>query len=88
MAGVTHQVVERAMRWGCGCGWGRAATGLTGGGLLLICASAVNAQTAGAVPSGLSEIKAVRATKPPIVDGVIGDGEWEQAATAANFTQY
>ncbi len=68
--------------------WGRAATGLTAGGLLLISASAVCAQTAGAVSSGPPEIGAVKATKPPLIDGVIGDGEWEQATEAANFIQY
>ena len=74
------------MKWGRG--WGHAATALTGGGLLLFGATTSNAQTAGAVPSGVAEINAVRTPKPPTIYGAIGDGEWAQAATAVSFIQY
>jgi hypothetical protein len=34
------------------------------------------------------EIVAARATRPPLIDGEIGDSEWQGAAMASNFIQY
>src|SRR5258705_9881533 len=42
-----------------------------------------------AVPtSSLLEIQAVKAAKPPVIDGVVDEGEWQGAVTATNFIQY
>ncbi|MGE5360945.1 MAG: DUF5916 domain-containing protein, partial [Bacteroidales bacterium] len=34
------------------------------------------------------EIQAVRTAKPPVVDGTIGDEEWQSASVARNFVQF
>jgi hypothetical protein len=33
-------------------------------------------------------LKGVKATKPPVVDGAVGDGEWQGAPSAGDFVQY
>src|SRR6266850_4314800 len=38
--------------------------------------------------SSLPEIQAVKAAKPPVIDGVVDEGEWQGAVTATNFIQY
>src|SRR6266850_2570757 len=38
--------------------------------------------------SSLPEIQAVKAGKPPVIDGVVDEGEWQGAVTATNFIQY
>lgn len=34
------------------------------------------------------DIKAVRVTKPPVIDGIVGAAEWAGAAVVTNFIQY
>jgi hypothetical protein len=34
------------------------------------------------------ELRAVLTSSPPIIDGALGEGEWRNAATAADFIQY
>ena len=63
-----------------------AAAGITIGALLLN--RIAGAQTTGLSVAPSSDIKAVRATKPPVIDGEVGDIEWEGAATATSFIQY
>ncbi|HKC55721.1 MAG TPA: DUF5916 domain-containing protein, partial [Vicinamibacterales bacterium] len=42
-----------------------------------------------AVPtSSLLEVQAVKAAKPPVIDGVVDEGEWRGAVAATNFIQY
>src|SRR5207249_4756601 len=48
----------------------------------------LSAQTAGAAPSASFDMKAVRATKPPLIDGEVDDAEWEGATTVTSFIQY
>src|SRR6267143_3916614 len=38
--------------------------------------------------SSLPEIQAVRATKPPLIDGEVDDAEWEGATMVTSFIQY
>ena len=47
-----------------------------------------SAQTAGVSLPASFDIKAVRVTKPPLIDGEVGDAEWESATTATSFIQY
>lgn len=55
--------------------------------LLLAWAGAALAQTTAAL-MGSHEIEAVRATTPPVIDGEVGESEWQGAALAASFIQY
>jgi hypothetical protein len=45
-------------------------------------------QTANGAASAASDITAIRVAKAPIVDGVVDEDEWADAAVVANFTQY
>src|SRR5947208_2803207 len=69
-------------------GRGCRAVGRVAGIVLLAWATAVGAQTI-ATPSITSqEIVAVRATKPPVIDGVVAEDEWEGATAVTGFIQY
>lgn len=46
------------------------------------------AQTTGVPVPGSFDIKAVNVTTPPVIDGEVGDTEWEGATTATSFIQY
>jgi hypothetical protein len=48
----------------------------------------LSAQTAGAALSASFDMKAVRATKPPLIDGEVDDAEWEGATMVTSFIQY
>src|SRR5213592_1281835 len=64
------------------------AVGRVAGIVLLTWTTAVGAQTI-ATPSLTSqEIAAVRATKPPVIDGVVAEDEWEGATAVTGFIQY
>src|SRR6266513_2721275 len=54
---------------------------------LLASPPVAGAQTALAT-SSLPEIEAVKATKPPVIDGAVGAGAWQGAVAATNFIQY
>jgi hypothetical protein len=64
----------------------RLAAGITIGTLFLN--GTAGAQTSAALPGAPFEIAAVRATKPPIIDGVVDDLEWAGAAAVTSFIQY
>jgi Domain of unknown function (DUF5916)/Carbohydrate family 9 binding domain-like len=57
------------------------------GVLLLAYATGVWAQTVGVSGSSLA-IEAVRVTTPPIIDGDVGESEWQGASAVASFIQY
>jgi hypothetical protein len=65
-----------------------AAVGITVGALVLTWAGPLGAQTTAASLSAAFEIKAVLVAPPPVIDGEIGDGEWQGAAMTSNFIQY
>lgn len=46
------------------------------------------AQTSDATLATSFDIKAIRVTKPPVIDGEVGDTEWEGATTITSFIQY
>lgn len=50
-------------------------------------ATAVTAMSQPA-PAGGFELKAVKAAKPPKIDGVVSDDEWQGAAVATDFIQF
>jgi len=64
------------------------ATGLAAGAVFLIWPADVGGQTTAAPPPTSPDIVAVRAPKPPVIDGEIGDGEWEPAVAVTGFIQY
>jgi hypothetical protein len=66
--------------------WSIAAAGITIGALFLN--GTLRAQTAGAPLSALFDIKAVRVAKPPLIDGEVGDAEWEGVTAVTSFIQY
>jgi Domain of unknown function (DUF5916)/Carbohydrate family 9 binding domain-like len=55
--------------------------------LFLACSSGVWAQSVG-VSGSSPAIEAVRAAKPPIIDGDVGESEWQGASAVASFIQY
>src|SRR2546422_6755146 len=55
--------------------------------LFITFASTAWAQSA-AVPAPSLAIEAVRAAKPPVIDGGIGEDEWRAAPPGAGFIQY
>src|SRR2546422_5962010 len=55
--------------------------------LFITFASTAWAQSA-AVPAPSLAIEAVRAAKPPVIDGGIGEDEWRAATPVAGFIQY
>src|SRR5687767_11167358 len=79
----------RNRRCGVGAGWHDAhcaAAGITFGALFLT--RIAGAQTAGVPVAPSFDIKAIRAAKPPVIDGEVSDSEWDGAATATSFIQY
>ncbi len=57
------------------------------GALFLTWTSGVGAQTA-AVSAPALAIEAVKATRPPVIDGGVGESEWQGAVPVSNFIQY
>ncbi len=57
------------------------------GALVLTSAAVLWAQTPATSTASL-EIEAVRATKPPVIDGDVGESEWQGASAAESFIQY
>jgi hypothetical protein len=55
--------------------------------LFLGCASSASAQSTG-VPPTAPAIEAVKATRPPTIDGNVGPDEWQGALAVAGFIQY
>lgn len=47
-----------------------------------------HAQTRDAAPEASFNINAVRVATPPVVDGDVGDAEWQGAAVVTSFVQY
>jgi hypothetical protein len=48
----------------------------------------INAFSLSAPADSVFELRAVVTSSPPTIDGTVGEGEWEGAATAADFIQY
>jgi len=46
------------------------------------------AQTTNTSPSATFDVKAVRVVKPPVIDGDVGDSEWDGATVVTSFIQY
>ncbi|MGH9349412.1 MAG: carbohydrate binding family 9 domain-containing protein [Vicinamibacterales bacterium] len=55
---------------------------------LLFVNGVARAQTTDAPPAAAFDISAVRVTKPPIVDGTVGEDEWAGAAMVTSFIQF
>ena len=64
------------------------AVGLLAGTVILTWTAAVGAQTPATSPLSSHEIAAVRAAKPPVIDGEIGAEEWKEAAAVSGFIRY
>jgi hypothetical protein len=64
------------------------AVGWTAAGVFLAWTTAVGAQTPAAPQGNSQDFVAVRATKPPVIDGEVGEDEWKGAAVVADFIQY
>jgi hypothetical protein len=62
------------------CRYRFRAVGRAAGTLVLTWTTAVGAQTTATPSLNSHEIVAVRATKPPVIDGEIGEDEWKAAA--------
>src|SRR2546426_3084411 len=73
---------------GRGCQYCRRVAVWTAGTVFLACTATVGAQTTASLPLNSHEIVAVRATKPPVIDGEIGEDEWKAAAIVTGFIQY
>ncbi|HEY3161350.1 MAG TPA: DUF5916 domain-containing protein [Vicinamibacterales bacterium] len=56
-------------------------------GLLLTFTSSASAQSA-AVPTPSLAVEAVKAAKPPVIDGGVGDDEWRAATPISGFIQF
>jgi hypothetical protein len=63
-------------------------SGLIVGALLLAVPVTVSAQSAAGSPSRLFEINASRAATSPVIDGEVGDEEWQSAAVVTDFIQF
>ena len=63
-----------------------ALAGITISALILI--GTAGAQTANDSLVASFDIKAVRVTKPPVIDGEVGNDEWAGATVVTNFIQY
>jgi hypothetical protein len=75
-----------AMKGPIRCGGVATITGVIGS-LLVASSSAVHAQIA--VPTALAAlIDAVQVAKPPLIDGVVAENEWQGAALASSFIQF
>jgi hypothetical protein len=55
--------------------------------LVVTCTPYARAQN-GAVAASSQAIEAVKAAKPPVIDGAVGEDEWQVAAPVARFIQY
>src|SRR6266480_1148819 len=64
------------------------AVGRAAGAVLLAWTTAMGAQTIATPSLAAQEIAAVRATKPPVIDGVVAEDEWEGATAVTGFIQY
>jgi len=64
----------------------RAAIGISIGTFVLN--TTAGAQTTAVSLSPSFDITAVRVTTPPVIDGEVGDTEWEGATTVTSFIQY
>ena len=64
-----------------------AAVAAMGIGMMCLTA-AVGAQTVEPPPPASFEIAAVRVSKAPVIDGIVGDGEWAGASAVTDFIQY
>ncbi len=74
---------------GRGCQYCWRVAGQAAGTVFLTWTTAVSAQTTASPPLNSHEIVAVRATKPPVIDGEIGEDEWKAAAVVTGgFIQY
>jgi hypothetical protein len=49
---------------------------------------AAGAQTTSTSPSASFDVQAVRVVKPPVIDGDVGDSEWDGATVVTGFIQY
>jgi hypothetical protein len=78
---------QQGSTWGTGCRRLCRAAGRVAGTVCLSWTAAVGAQTT-VLPGNLHEIVAVRATKPPVIDGEIGEDEWKAAVVVTGFIQY
>src|SRR5499426_2052459 len=56
-------------------------------GLLVGCTSTAWAQDGGVAASSQA-LEAVKATRPPVIDGGVGDDEWQTAPPVTGFIQY
>ena len=50
--------------------------------------AAMGVQREGLLSLNSHQIVAVRTTKPPVIDGEIGEDEWKAAAVVTSFIQY
>jgi hypothetical protein len=58
-------------------------------GIVMVCLpAAAGAQAVEPPPPASFEIAAVRVSKPPVIDGIVGDGEWAGASAVTDFIQY
>src|SRR5215470_9508795 len=74
-----HDGITRSMEY-CRVGTCCAA-------LFLISMSGMRAQST-STPSASPSIAAVKAVKPPVIDGDVSEDEWQGAVSATNFIQY
>lgn len=56
--------------------------------LVLVVACLAGILTVPAAAQQAFELKAARAPKPPVIDGVVEDDEWREASVAADFVQF
>src|SRR3989442_7435010 len=61
---------------------------LSAGAVLLAWTGVSGTQTIATSAPGPGEIEAVRAARPPVIDGEIGEDEWKAAAMVTGFIQY
>src|SRR6266404_2323909 len=65
------------------------AAGRAAGTVFLTWTTALGAHTTASPPPDSHEIAAVRATKPPVIDGEVGEDEWKAATVVTGgFIQY
>ena len=48
----------------------------------------VSAQSPGALPTRVFEVTALRTARSPVIDGEVGDAEWQSAAVVRDFIQF
>lgn len=70
-------------------GWRRASCAAAGIAIgTLFVSGTAGAQTADASRSASFDINAVQVMTPPVIDGEVGDNEWEGATAVTSFIQY